>query len=288
MKNFKKVGCMLVGCAMVVSVFAGCSADKAAQQNTKKDATVSGQETVAEQLANQDNGAVKKTSQEIAMERLTNRKSGELVKSSQEIAQERMAARKAAEESKPSEPAEKETEQVTESTAVESEPTEPVVSMQNNNTSGSTPSKPAEQKPAESTQTQPKATEPAPTQPTPTEPKPTEPVPTEPAPTEPPKVEIDTAALEAYGRQYAASLGFTASTELNLGNSSYFPAGMECLNSTDEGYGHVSGYIDATYAELIAAAGSIEGARCNVIVEYDPVNSELAGGNWYCIWVLYG
>lgn len=287
MKNFKKIGCMLVGCAMVVSVFAGCSADKAAQQNTKKDATVSGQETVAEQLANQDSSAVKKTSQEVAQERIAARSVNSDSKTSQEIAKERMAARKAA-ESKPTEPAEKETVQATEATAAESEPTEPVVSMQNNNTSASTSSKPAEQKPAESTQTQPKQTEPAPTEPASTEPKTTEPAPTEPAPTEPPKVEIDTAALEAYGRQYAASLGFTASTELNLGNSSYFPAGMVCLNSTDEGYGHVSGYIDATYAELIAAAGSIEGARCNVIVEYDPVNSELAGGNWYCIWVLYG
>ena len=284
MKNFKKIGCMLVGCAMMISMFAGCGTQKAvsAEQDT-----VSSQETDAVQLANEDGGAEKKTSQEIAMERLANRESGTSEKTSQEIAKERMAARKAG-GSKPTEPAEKETEQETEATAATSEPTEPVVSMQNNNTSGSTSSKPTEQKPAESTQTQPKATEPAPTQPTPTEPKPTEPVPTEPAPTEPPKVEIDTAALEAYGRQYAASLGFTASTELNLGNSSYFPAGMACLNSTDEGYGQVAGTVQVTYGELMIADGTVEGLRCNVIVEYDPVNSELAGGNWYCIWVLYG
>lgn len=288
MKNFKKVGCMLVGCAMVVSMFAGCSTDKAAQQNTKKDATESGQETIAEQLANQDSGAVKKTSQEVAQERIAARSANSDSKTSQEIAKERMAARKAAEESKPSEPAEKETEQVTESTAVESEPTEPVVSMQNNNTSGSTSSKPTEQKPAESTQTQPKQTEPAPTEPAPTEPKATEPTPTEPAPTEPPKVEIDTAALEAYGRQYAASLGFTIDTSMNLGNSSYFPAGMACINSMDEGYSYVAEDVYWLYDDLLNDIGSIEGARCNVIVEYDPVNSDLAGGNWYCIWVLYG
>lgn len=286
MKNFKKVGCMLVGCAMVVSMFAGCSANKAAQQNTKKDATGSGQETVAEQLANQDSGAVKKTSQEVAQERIAARSVNSDSKTSQEIAKERMAARKAA-ESKPAEPAEKETEQATESTAAESEPTEPVVSMQNN-TSAGTSSKPAEQKPAESTQTQPKQTEPAHTEPAPTEPKTTEPAPTEPAPTEPPKVEIDTAALEAYGRQYAASLGFTIDTAMNLGNSSYFPALCLPLSSTDEAYSHVAGGVDYVYEDLLYDMDSIEGARCNVIVEYDPVNSELAGGNWYCIWVLYG
>ena len=193
------------------------------------------------------------------MERLTNRKSGELVKSSQEIAQERMAARKAAEESKPSEPAEKETEQETEAIAAESEPTEPVVSMQNN-TSGSTSSKPTEQKPAESTQTQPKATEPAPTQPAPTEPKPTEPVPTEPAPTEPEKEYIDIAALEEYGRQYAASLGFIPNASLTMDNASYF---------------------QATYNELMAADGTIEGAGCNVCI-ID------CGDGTYFIIVLYG
>ena len=280
MKNFKKIGCMLVGCAMVVSVFAGCSADKAAQQNTKKDATVSGQETVAEQLANQDNGAVKKTSQEIAMERLANRESGELVKGSQEIAQERMAARKAAEESKPSEPAEKETEQETEAIAAESEPTEPVVSMQNN-TSGSTSSKPTEQKPAESTQTQPKATEPAPTQPAPTEPKPTEPVPTEPAPTEPEKEYIDIAALEEYGRQYAASLGFIPNASLTMDNASYFPEFAFPIESMDDGRWQVADNVNGTYNELMAADGTIEGAGCNVCI-ID------CGDGTYFIIVLYG
>lgn len=284
MMNLKKVGCMLIAGAMMVSMFAGCGTQKAvsAEQDT-----VSSQETDAVQLVNQDNGAVKKTSQEIAMERLANRESGAPEKTSQEIAKERMAARKAA-ESKPTEPAEKETEQATEPTATTPETTEPVVSMQNNNTSGSTSSKPTEQKPAESTQTQPKQTEPAPTEPAPTEPKATEPTPTEPAPTEPPKVEIDTVALEAYGRQYAASLGFTIDTSMNLGNSSYFPAGMACINSMDEGYSYVAEDVYWLYDDLLNDIGSIEGARCNVIVEYDPVNSDLAGGNWYCIWVLYG
>ena len=283
MKNFKKVGCMLVGCAIVVSMFAGCSTDKAAQQNTKKDATESGQETIAEQLANQDSGAVKKTSQEVAQERIAARSANSDSKTSQEIAKERMAARKAA-ESKPAEPAEKETEQATEATAAESEPTEPVVSMQNNNTSASTSPKPAEQKPAESTQTQPKQTEPAHTEPAPTEPKPTEPVPTEPAPTEPPKVEIDTAALEAYGRQYAASLGFTASTELNFSNAAYDPAYHLVLNSTDEGYGQVAECVKVLYDSLMYVDGAVEGCRCNVIVEKDVQY----GIEWYLVWVLYG
>lgn len=281
MKNFKKVGCMLVGCAMVVSMFAGCSTDKAAQQNTKKDATESGQETIAEQLANQDSGAVKKTSQEVAQERIAARSANSDSKTSQEIAKERMAARKAAEESKPSEPAEKETEQVTESTAVESEPTEPVVSMQNNNTSASTSPKPAEQKPAESTQTQPKATEPAPTQPAPTEPKPTEPVPTEPAPTEPEKEYIDIAALEEYGRQYAASLGFIPNASLTMDNASYFPEFAFPIESMDDGRWQVADNVNGTYNELMAADGTIEGAGCNVCI-ID------CGDGTYFIIVLYG
>ena len=284
MKNFKKVGCMLVGCAMVVSMFAGCSTDKAAQQNTKKDATESGQETVAVQLANQDSGAVKKTSQEVAQERIAARSVNSDSKTSQEIAKERMAARKAA-ESKPAEPAEKETEQATESTAAESEPTEPVVSMQNN-TSAGTSSKPAEQKPAESTQTQPKQTEPAHTEPAPTEPKatepaPTEPAPTEPAPTEPEKEYIDIAALEEYGRQYAASLGFIPNASLTMDNSSYFPCMAWAIDSMDDGRKQVAGGVLTTYDWLMAADGTIEGAGCNVCI-IDR------GDATYFIYVLYG
>lgn len=286
MKNFKKVGCMLVGCAMVVSMFAGCSANKAAQQNTKKDATVSSQETDAAQLANEDGGAVKKTSQEIAMERLADCESGASEKTSQEIAKERIAARKAA-GSKPTEPAEKETEQVTESTAAESEPTEPVVSMQNNAESTGASSKPATQTP-----TEPKApeaptekpTEPPTTQPPATEPPATQPPETTPPETELPKVEIDTAALEAYGRQYAASLGFSPSTELNFGNAAYFPADIIPLSSTEEGYSYVAENVQDTYDTLMAVDGTIGSCRCNVIVEYNPQY----GVDWYYIWVLYG
>lgn len=148
-----------------------------------------------------------------------------------------------------------------------------------------TPTKPKPTTPAEPAPTTPKPTEPAPK---PTEPAPTEPAPTEPAPTEPTKANVDTAALEAYGRQYAASLGFTPSTELNLNNSGYFPGYSAALYSTDEGYTHVADSVQDTYNELMAADGTIEGARCNVIVEYDPVSSAGMGGSWYVIWVLYG
>lgn len=277
MMNLKKVGCMLIAGAMMVSMFAGCGTQKtvSAEQDT-----VSSQETDAVQLANEDGSAVKKTSQEVAQERiaarLANSDSSTAEKTSQEIAKERMAARKAA-ESKPTEPAEKETEQATEPTATTPETTEPVVSMQNNPSAGAS----SNQKPAESAQTQPKATEPAPTEPAPTEPKPTEPVPTEPAPTEPEKEYIDIAALEEYGRQYAASLGFIPNASLTMDNSSYFPCLAETFPSMDDARWDVAGYIQATYNELMAADGTIEGAGCNVCI-IDR------GDGTYFIIVLYG
>lgn len=275
MKKFKKVGCALVGCAMVVSMFAGCSADKAAQQAP----TASSQETDAVQLANQE---VEKTSQEIAMERLANRESGEAAKTSQDIAKERIAARKAT-ESGAAEPDEKETEQAdaTEPDVPETEATELVVSMQD-----APSAKPAEQKPAESAQTQPKPTEQAPTQPAPTEPEPTQPAPTEPAPTEPAPTEpekeyIDIAALEEYGRQYAASLGFIPDASLTMDNASFGPCMAWSIDSMDDGRRQVSGNVQATYNDLMAVDGTVEGCGCNICI-IDR------GDGTYFIYVLYG
>ena len=155
-----------------------------------------------------------------------------------------------------------------------------------------TPTQPAptEPKPTEPAPTQPKPTEPAPTQPKPTEPAPTQPKPTEPTkppteptqpPTEPPKPAIDASALEAYGNQYAANLGFQIDYSMTTGNSGYFPPDSAILYSEEEGRSFVAGQVKATYDYLIAYLGNIEGARCRVLVTSN-------GGCRYTVTVLYG
>lgn len=156
---------------------------------------------------------------------------------------------------------------------------------------------------APATTTEPKPTEPKPTEPKPTEPKPTEPpapapteptteAPTEPpteAPTEPPTEPptesqapaIDIAALEAYGNQYAAQLGFQVDYTMTASNAGYFPPNSAILSSMSDGYRLVSEQVSVTRDYLMAYVGSIEGARCRVLVSND-------GNGRYTCTVLYG
>ena len=153
------------------------------------------------------------------------------------------------------------------------------------------------------TTTEPKPTEPKPTEPKPTEPKPTEPpapapteptteAPTEPpteAPTEPPTEPptesqapaIDIAALEAYGNQYAAQLGFQVDYTMTASNAGYFPPNSAILSSMSDGYRLVSEQVSVTRDYLMAYVGSIDGARCRVLVSND-------GNGQYTCTVLYG
>ena len=117
-------------------------------------------------------------------------------------------------------------------------------------------------------QSEPPASSEAPTQPTE-------------APTEPPKPEIDVAALEAYGNQYAASLGFQIDYSMTTGNSGFFPPETWLLDSMDKGRQMVKDQVSMTRSYLIAYIGSAEGARCRVIVTDD-------GNGWYTCTALYG
>lgn len=127
-------------------------------------------------------------------------------------------------------------------------------------------------------------------------PEPTDPPQTEPPQTEPPEaVKPDTAAIEAYGRAYASSLGFVIDTSLGKGNSGYYSPDYRPLCSTEEGCAVAAGMVAATknqlnsrfsteYCEvLVEEAYGI--ARCNVVVVYSHTD-EL--GDWYYTYVFYG
>lgn len=146
----------------------------------------------------------------------------------------------------------------------------------------SEPPKPTETpKPSES----PKASEPAKPSEPPAQPEPPAPseAPTQPteAPTEPPKPEIDIAALEAYGNQYAASLGFQIDYSMTPGNSGYFPPDTWLLESMDEGRRMAKDQVTLTYNSLMGYVGNIDGARCRVIITDN-------GDGWYTCTALYG
>lgn len=174
---------------------------------------------------------------------------------------------------------------------VETEPTAP-------------PTDPQEETPPEETkavEADPPEYKPEPTEPHQTEPPQTEPPQTEPPQTEPPQTEAppivnpDTAAIEAYGRAYASSLGFVIDTSLGKGNSGYYSPDYRPLSSTEEGFAVAAGMVAATknqlnsrfsteYCEvLVEEAYGI--ARCNVAVVYSHTD-EL--GDWYYTYVFYG
>ncbi len=92
---------------------------------------------------------------------------------------------------------------------------------------------------------------------------------------------IDIAALEAYGRAYATSLGFTIDTTMTLENSSYYPGDRVPLWSMEDARRLVRDNVRATASNLIACDGSIEGFRSNILIEKD-------GEDGYVIWVMYG
>lgn len=92
---------------------------------------------------------------------------------------------------------------------------------------------------------------------------------------------IDLAALEAYGREYASSLGFTIDTTMTLDNSSYYPGDRVLIHSMEDGRRLVAENVQVTADNLIGYGNSIPGYRCNVLIEED-------GEGGYIIWVMYG
>ena len=95
------------------------------------------------------------------------------------------------------------------------------------------------------------------------------------------KETLDLAALEAYGREYAVSLGFTIDTTMTLGNSSYYPGDRVFIRSMEDGRRLVAENVQVTADNLIGYGNSIAGYRCNVLIEED-------GEGGYIIWVMYG
>jgi len=182
------------------------------------------------------------------------------------------------------------------SEAVPSQPGEP---DQGETTPAVSPTAPKEETPPEETkavEADPPEYKPEPTEPPQTEPPQTEPPQTEPPQTEaPPIVNPDTAAIEAYGRAYASSLGFVIDTSLGKGNSGYYSPDYRPISSNEEGYAVAAGMVAATknqlnsrfsteYCEvLVEEAYGI--ARCNVVVVYSHTD-EL--GDWYYTYVFYG
>lgn len=198
------------------------------------------------------------------------------------------------------EPAKEETIPAREETdASETVPSQPGAPDQGETTPTVSPTAPKEETPPEETKAEeadPPEYKPEPTEPPQTEPPQTEPPQTEPPQTEaPPIVNPDTAAIEAYGRSYASSLGFVIDTSLGKGNSGYYSPDYRPISSNEEGYAVATGMVAATknqlnsrfsteYCEvLVEEAYGI--ARCNVVVVYSHTD-EL--GDWYYTYVFYG
>ena len=198
------------------------------------------------------------------------------------------------------EPAKEETIPAREETdASETVPSQPGAPDQGETTPAVSPTAPKEENPPEETKAEeadPPEYKPEPTDPPRTEPPQTEPPQTEPPQTEaPPIVNPDTAAIEAYGRAYASSLGFVIDTSLGKGNSGYYSPDYRHISSNEEGYAVAAGMVAATknqlnsrfsteYCEvLVEEAYGI--ARCNVVVVYSHTD-EL--GDWYYTYVFYG
>lgn len=198
-------------------------------------------------------------------------------------------------------PAKEETIPVREETTEASEavPSQPGAPDQGETTPAVSPTAPKEETPPEETkavEADPPEYKPEPTEPPQTEPPQTEHPQTEPPQTEaPPIMSPDTAAIEAYGRAYASSLGFVIDTSLGKGNSGYYSPDYRPISSNEEGFAVAAGMVAATknqlnsrfsteYCEvLVEEAYGI--ARCNVVVVYSHTD-EL--GDWYYTYVFYG
>lgn len=102
-----------------------------------------------------------------------------------------------------------------------------------------------------------------------------------------PAEQIDTAALEAYGRQYGANTyGYDSVVGTRAG---YYPGWTVYFDSMAEGKAEVAECVDAATDQLIARGidivAMIDGEKCAVMLDVEVVHE---GGNQYCVWVYYG
>ena len=136
---------------------------------------------------------------------------------------------------------------VAETTVAPTEPlteneTEPITAAPTEPTTSPITTPPVTEAPTQSPATQ---------EPTPTETQPPE---TEPPVTEPEYEVIDTAALEAYGRAYAETLGYWGNPATGFAtNAGYFPPSWMKIYTMEEGYRRVKELVDAQYADDIGA-----------------------------------
>lgn len=138
--------------------------------------------------------------------------------------------------------------------------------------------------------TEPEQTQPAETEPS--EPEPTEPISTEPATTEPASEQIDTAALETYGRSYASSTyGYNGTSACGPSSGAgYFPGATKEILTMEDGYSLVRQAVDSQYRRDIAYGYSpyeeIDGVivRCPINIRIEATGQP----NVYVIWVYYG
>ena len=80
-----------------------------------------------------------------------------------------------------------------------------------------------------------------------------------------PAEKIDIAALEEYGRQYAASLGYTPSTVPGFNNNAgYFPPLSYKILTMEDGREAARFAVDYVYTNFCNAGYRIDGCRINV------------------------
>ncbi len=106
---------------------------------------------------------------------------------------------------------------------------------------------------------------------------------------------IDSNAIAAYARAYAASLGFVIDTSLGQGNSGYYPPDYRPINTMQDGYNAAVGLVAATKNQLnsrfsaehsgvlVDEAYGLVRANCQVVFSHTD-----AVGDWYYIYVFYG
>lgn len=99
---------------------------------------------------------------------------------------------------------------------------------------------------------------------------------------------ISTSELEAYGRNYGASLGFVPSGSLGLDGEvcGYFPPTSGSITDMDHGRQRVANKVYALYSSLLSMEGSDEAFRA-VQCRINVVVTDNGNGN-YTITVYYG
>jgi hypothetical protein len=97
-----------------------------------------------------------------------------------------------------------------------------------------------------------------------------------------PAEKIDIAALEEYGRQYAASLGYTPSTVPGFNNNAgYFPPLLHTIRTMEDGREAARSAVDYQYTNDCNAG---YGTDCHINVRFIPTGEP----DCYLVYCFYG